>query len=199
MSAHKLRARMRPRRLLRFASSFALVSLAASALAACGVTHKPFEPVREGLSTPLGGLHYTVFLTRELNLKNEEDSGYVPGVKEAAPGRGLYGVFLQACNTGKTPVAASDQFKIVDTQGNTFQPTSLNADNPFAYHGRLVQPENCDPVRGSLAEQGPTSGAMLLFDLPLAATENRPMELHIQGPMDQATGKAEEAIVILDI
>ena len=42
------------------------------------------------------------------------------------------------------------------------------------------------PARGSLAQQGPTSGAMLLFNLPLAATENRPLQLHIRGQQDQA-------------
>jgi hypothetical protein len=40
---------------------------------------------------------------------------------------------------------------------------------------------------------------MLLFELPLAATENRPLELHIEGPFDATTGKPSEARVILDI
>jgi len=31
---------------------------------------------------------------------------------------------------------------------------------------------------------------MLLFELPLAATETVPLELHIRGPFDQAKGKA---------
>src|SRR5439155_13832350 len=114
-----------------------------------------------GLSTPLAGLHYTVFLTRQLNLKDQEDSGYVPGTKEAAPGHGLFGVFLQACNTGKKPADAVgiDSFAIEDAQGDAFRPVGLNSENPFAYHGGTVVPENCEPARGSLAQQGPTSGA----------------------------------------
>ena len=68
----------------------------------------------------------------------------------------------------------------------------LNPTNPFAYHGGPVPADNCMPARGSLAQQGPTSGAMLLFNLPLAATENRPLQLHIRGQQDQA-------IVTLDI
>ena len=171
----------------------ALVCL--GALAGCGKSsNKPGETVREGLSTPLGGLRYTVFLTRQLNLKNEEDSGYLPGMKEAPPGRGLYGVFLQACNKGKNSASATptDEFSIVDSQGETFQATVLNPTNPFAYHGGPVPPDNCMPARGSLAQQGPTSGAMLLFNLPLAATENRPLQLHIRGQQTQA-------IVTLDI
>jgi hypothetical protein len=141
-----------------------------------------------------------VFLTRQLNLSNEEDKGYLPGHAEAPPGKGLYGVFLEACNksSSKNAVAAS-RFFIEDTQGNRFEPEGLGQDNPFAYHGGTVPPQNCEPSRGSLAQQGPTSGALLLFELPLAATENRPLELHIEGPYDAAAGKASEATVILDI
>jgi hypothetical protein len=191
---------MAHRRIHRFAAICALALLATALLSACGKqSNKPGETVREGLSTPLGGLRYTVFLTRQLNLANEEDKGYLPGAKEAPPGKGLYGVFLEACNKSKKDAVASSSFEITDTQGNTFQPTSLSPDNPFAFQGGVVPPENCEPARGSLAQQGPTSGAMLLFELPLPATENRPLELHIRGPFDQAKGKASEATVILDI
>jgi hypothetical protein len=179
----------------------ALALLCVVAFAGCGkVSNKPGETVREGLSTPLDGLRYTVFLTRQLNLANEEDKGYLPGYKEAAPGRGLFGVFLEACNksTDKT-ASAADRFYIEDAQGNRFTPQGLPQDNPFAYHGGAVPPENCEPARGSLAQLSPTSGALLLFDLPLAATENRPLELHIEGPFNASSGQADEARVILDI
>jgi hypothetical protein len=178
----------------------ALGLLCLGVFAGCGKSsNKPGETVREGLSTPLGGLHYTVFLTRQLNLANEEDKGYVPGQKEAPPGKGFYGVFLQACNQSKNEAVAASRFFIEDTQGNRFSPQGLADDNPFAYHGGPVAPKNCEPAKGSLAQQGPTSGALLLFELPLASTENRPLELHIEGPFDSATGKPSEATVILDI
>jgi hypothetical protein len=171
------------------------------ALAGCGKSsNKPGETVREGLSTPLGGLHYTVFLTRQLNLANQQDKGYLPGRKEAPPQKGFYGVFLQACNRSTDKQAnAATRFYIEDSQGNRFDPQGLARENPYAYHGGPVPPENCEPARGSLAQLGPTSGALLLFELPLAATENRPLELHIEGPPDAGTGKPSEATVILDI
>ena len=188
----------RPRLNLTVICALALVSL--GVFTGCGKSsNDPGETVREGLSTPLGGLRYTVFLTRQLNLKNSEDEGYLPGHAEAPPGKGLYGVFLEACNKGDSEAVASSRFYIEDTQGSRFTPEGLDADNPFAYHGGPVPPENCEPARGSLAQQGPTSGAMLLFELPLAATENRPLELHIEGPYDAAEGKSSEAEVILDI
>jgi hypothetical protein len=168
------------------------------AFSGCGESsNKAGETVREGLSTPLAGLRYTVFLTRQLNLKNEEDHGYLPTYKEADPGRGLYAVFLEACDLGDTPAPVATEFYIEDTQGEKFEPETLPKTNPFAFQpGIQVQPENCQPVRGSLAQQGPTSGALLLFNLPLAATENRPLELHIVNP---AGSDPEEATVILDI
>ena len=49
---------------------------------------------------------------------------------------------------------------------------------------------------GSLAQQGPTSGALVLFNLPLAATENRPLTLRIQGPAGTTPAQAQ---VTLDI
>jgi hypothetical protein len=178
----------------------ALAVVCLGVFAGCGKSsNKPGETVREGLSTPLGGLRYTVFLTRQLNLANEEDKGYLPGHKEAPPGKGLYGVFLEACNTGKANAVAASRFYIEDTQGDRYSPEGLASDNPFAYHGGTVPPSNCEPARGSLAQQGPTSGAMLLFELPLASTENRPLELHIEGAFDAAKGKPSQATVILDI
>jgi hypothetical protein len=169
-----------------------------TAFSGCGkVSNKPGETVIEGLSTPLGGLRYTVFLTRMLNLKNEEDSGYLPTHKEAPPGRGLYAVFMEACDKGKSPANVATQFYMEDSQGNRFQPETLPKSNPFAFQpGIRVQPDNCEPLHGSLAQQGPTSGAVLLFNLPLATTENRPLTLHIVNP---AGTSPAEATVTLDI
>jgi hypothetical protein len=185
---------------LNFLVLCAVALVALGVLAGCGKSsNKAGEEVREGLSTPLGGLRYTVFMTRLLNLGLDEDKGYLPGRKEAPPGKALYGVFLQACNESDKEAIAASRFFIEDTQGNRFTPQGLAADNPFAYQGGPVPPKNCEPRRGSLAQQSPTSGAMLLFELPLAATENRPLKLHIQGPFNAGEGKSDEATVVLDL
>ena len=67
-------------------------------------------------------------------------------------------------------------------QGNEFEPTELPADNSFAYHPRMLGADECIPEEGSVAQLGPTAGSMLLFRLPLAITENRPLELEVEGP-----------------
>jgi hypothetical protein len=125
----------------------ALALVCVAVFAGCGKSsNKPGETVREGLSTPLDGLRYTVFLTRQLNLANEEDKGYAPGRKEAPPGKGLYGIFLEACNKGDKQAFATNRFFIEDAQGERFQPQVLAQNNPFAYHGGPVPAKNCEPV-----------------------------------------------------
>lgn len=172
-----------------------LAAVAALVFAGCGANaeERLERPTREGLAIPLDGLRYFVFVTRQLNLADPEDKGYYPGGTEAPPGKALYGVFLEACNPGDEPREATDEFVIEDAQGNEFRPRALDADNPFAYKARTVAPKNCIPARGSLAQQGPTSGAMLLFELSLEAAENRPLELKVTGV------EGEEATFELDI
>jgi len=169
-------------------------ALAALVVAGCGPDEKERleEPVREGLSVPLDGLDYTVFITRQLNLADPQDKGYYAG-EEAPPGKAFYGVFIEACNDGDRPLRSSQEFAIHDAQGEEFYPEVLPPSNPFAYKAGMVQPKNCIPERGSLAAQGPASGAMLLFELPLEAAENRPLELVVTGE------GGEEATFELDI
>jgi hypothetical protein len=40
---------------------------------------------------------------------------------------------------------------------------------------------------------------MLLFEIPLDVTENRPLELEIQAPYDPAKGKREKRTFELDL
>ncbi|MFN2616308.1 MAG: hypothetical protein ABR581_04195 [Thermoleophilaceae bacterium] len=154
--------------------------LAALTFPACGQEKEPGakSPAREGLDIPLAGIDYNVFITRELNLKVQPDSAYYKG-PEPGKGQTLYGIFLQACNHGKQALRTAGQFTVLDSQGNSFAPTPLPRDNAFAYQARMLAPDQCVPPAGSVAQLGPTAGAMLLFRLPLTITENRPLELEI--------------------
>ncbi|HYY22361.1 MAG TPA: hypothetical protein VE780_10830 [Thermoleophilaceae bacterium] len=182
----------------RTALACALAVVASLGLAACESNQSEVglkSPAREGLAIPLEGVNYNVFITRELNLRIQPDQAYYKG-PEPPGDQTLYGVFLQVCNKGKTPRPTARDFTIVDNQGNTFHPTPLPADNPFAYHPATLPAGQCIPAPGSPAQQGPTAGAMLLFRLPLANTENRPLALHIIGPV---AGPANARVVDLDI
>ena len=164
------------------AAACAVVLALGGMLAACG---KPSdeagveEPAREGLAIPIGGIEYNVFITRQLNTKVPPDTAYYDG-PEAPRGQTLYGIFLQACNPGDEPRQTAGGFKVVDNQGNEFEPEELPEENSFAYHAKRLAPGQCIPEAGSVAQLGPTAGSMLLFKLPLSATENRPLELEIQ-------------------
>ena len=172
-------ARM-PRRLVML---LCLAVLGAGA-AGCGeadVEQGVDEPAREGLALELQGIEYNVFITRELNPKITPDRAYVKAGTEPGTGETLYGVFLQACNRTHETHQSVGAFKIVDNQGNKFEPEDLPQDNQFAYHAQQLEPTECIPEAGSVAQLGPTAGAMLLFRIPLANTENRPLELEIEG------------------
>lgn len=164
----------------------ALVLALAAPLAACGAEHDDIgvsEPAREGLDVNIGGLDYNVFITRELNLSITPDRAYYEG-PAAEPGHALYGIFLRVCNPrdeGVTRMSASE-FTVLDNQGEEFEPIELPDENAFAYNPEELEPGECIPADGSVAQLGPTGGAMLLFDFPLDATENRPLELEVTSP-----------------
>jgi hypothetical protein len=149
-------------------------------LAACGDDEPGVdEPAREGLALELDGVDYNVFITRQLNPRVPPDGAYVS--EEAPPGETLYGIFIEACNNSDGPRETVRDFVVHDNQENEFEPEPLPADNAFAYSPRTLNPKECIPEAGSVAQLGPTAGSMLLFQLPLDATENRPLELEIEG------------------
>jgi hypothetical protein len=169
--------RSMPRHLPILACALALAAL--PGLTACNDTKQGIdEPAREGLAIELDGVDYNVFITRELNPKITPDSAYVSD--EAPAGEALYGVFLQVCNVSKDARPTATEFTVRDNQDNTFHPESLPADNEFAYDPKTLDPKECIPEIGSVAQLGPTAGSMLLFQLPLENTENRPLELEIE-------------------
>jgi hypothetical protein len=104
----------------------------------------------------------------------------------------VYGVFLQVCNetsdgaprSAREPTAIKGRefagdFEIEDAQGNKFEPIVLPPTNVFAYRSRPLKKGDCIPASGSAASSGPTAGALLVFRIPVASTENRPLELSV--------------------
>lgn len=152
------------------------------------------QPVREGIGIELEGLTYTVFITRELNPQDPEDRDYYQG-RPPPPGSALYGIFFKACNDGTAPAEAAEKFKVTSTQGQEFEPVTLPKTNIFAYRPSSLSAKQCIPNELSTAAQAPAAGALIVFEIPISATENRPMELEIEPP----SGKGAPALVELDI
>lgn len=189
-----------PRGSLTRAAAVLLAVAAVGALAGCGVEHAEGEPRREGLAVPLGGVAYEVLLTRQINPRDVEDMGYLRGeVQAPAPGTTYYGVFLQACNINDEPETTASTFRVVDTTGEEFEPVELDETNPFAWQVTELEPEECFPREGSLAQTGPASAALLLFEVPIENTENRPLELEIVGGYSLEESAPEEIVIELDL
>jgi hypothetical protein len=152
---------------------------------ACGDDEQGVEePAREGLALDLDGVDYNVFITRQLNPAIPPDDTYYTG-REPAPDENLYGVFIQACNNSDERRRTADAFTVVDNQGNEFEPEQADAGSVIAYEPGELDPKECIPPAGSLAQLGPEGASMLLFRLPLRVTENRPLELEIHGEGDE--------------
>ena len=169
------------------ARALALLPALSLVLPGCGEQgeHRAFVPgesAREGIAVPLDGVDYEIFITRQLNLADPEDKQYYGG-RPAPPGSALFGVFLQACaheDAEGRPVA-SGRMRVVDIRGKEYRPLPLERDNVFAYKPGPLRPGECEPSEASATSYGPTGGSVVLFQVPVADTENSPFELEIEG------------------
>ncbi len=159
----------------------------------------PGEAFREGLAEKLDGLEYTVFITRQLNPAITPDQAFYKG-PEPPPGKTLYGLFVEVCNEEKEEAKSlpAEKFIVTDSVGNEFKPRPLPRDNDFAYNQRMLQPHECIPAEGSVAQQQSATGAVLIYEFPLATIENRPLELEILGSYNMLRGERDKLDFELD-
>jgi hypothetical protein len=165
-------------------------------LAACG--HKQAHPTvadanNDGGYIDAGPVSYQMEISRELNPYSTEDSQYLKGLPAGTTGTGpdqlWYGVFLWAKNQTHHDQTTVDNFKIVDTQGNTYYPTKLNPDlNEFAWTSQTLAPNQIEPGPNTVASDGPTQGGLLLFKMSTSSYSNRPLTLYLLGPDNKQLG-----------
>jgi hypothetical protein len=67
--------------------------------------------------------------------------------------------------------------------------------NVFAYRPATLQPKDLLPLPGTPAANSTIQGAMLLFKIPVANFQNRPLVLQIPSP----SGSKEVGTVNLDV
>ena len=166
-------------------------------LAACG--HKTPHPTvadanNDGDYIDAGPVTYQLQISRELNQYSSEDSQYVKGLPTGqsaslGPTQEWFGVFLWAKNQTESAQTTSDNFEVVDTQGDTYYPLKLDsAVNPFAWTSQTLQPNGTEPGPNTVANSGPTQGGLLLFKVNDAVYSNRPLTLYILGAHNQKLG-----------
>jgi hypothetical protein len=177
--------------------------LAVFALSACGDSHTRVTTGtyagESGANAPylnVGPLIYEVQLSRELNPANSEDAAYLQGLSPAErkiePGQEWFAVFMQVYNNSNQPHPAATSLTISDTQENTYAPIEPNETNLFAYRAGEVQPKNQIPLPGTLADDDPAQGLVLLYKIQVVSLDNRPLELKIVDPEDPSeTAQAE--------
>ncbi|HWX87138.1 MAG TPA: hypothetical protein VNX67_03085 [Solirubrobacteraceae bacterium] len=136
----------------------------------------------------VGPLIYEVQLSRELNPYDTEDAAYLRGLnpvqRKLNPGEEWFGVFVQVYNQTSKPHPLSTNLTIGDTQGNVYTPIVPNAINEFAYRAGLLGPKARLPELDTVAANGPTQGALLLYKIKIDSLDNRPLELRIVDLLD---------------
>lgn len=142
----------------------------------------------EGPYIDVNDLRYQVQISRVLNPSDPEDAAYLQALPEGTelePGETWFGVFLRVANTTEgTAAQTAEEFEIVDTLGNQYEPVDLPEENQWAYEPTVLEPGEMVPAPDSAQSSGPTRGALLLFKLPFETLDNRPLEFEIHSPVD---------------
>jgi hypothetical protein len=185
-----------------------LLAVAALAIgvSGCGVEHRTNATgvSQDELSAgnepyfDVGPVTYQVQVSRQLNPFDSADVQYLAGVHGAQdlPGTQFwYGVFLWAKNQSGVYRKTTDSFKLLDSAGNVFTPTVLNASlNPYAWTPQALMPDGIEPQADSTASNGPNGGGLVLFKLPQTVYANRPLTLEMF-----AYGSTKPSKVSLDL
>jgi hypothetical protein len=144
----------------------------------------------------VGPLIYEVQLSRELNPADTEDAAYLAGLsplqRRLLPGQEWFGVFLQVYNESSTPHLAARSLTISDTQANVYTPIVPALTNEFAYRGGLLAAKGRIPALDTVAANGSTQGALLLYKIRVVSLDNRPLILKIVDSLDPSQSASAE-------
>ena len=181
----------------RIASLMTVLALAGG-LAACGTKEDVVtEGETEGTYLDVGPLKYQVQISRQLNPTDKEDRTFLVGLPKSERDLGAedvwFAVFVRAENESGTAQPAASEFKIETTADETFEPVRLANINTFAYRPVSIPAEGTLPHPGTVAGQAGINGQLLLFKVPRASLENRPLEFVITSP------SGGESSVALDV
>lgn len=181
-----------------------LAALAALvALGGCGSSHTKVTTGtyagESGVNAPyldVGPLTYEVQLSRQLNPYDTEDEAYLHGLTPAqsslARDEEWFGVFVQVYNHDSRSHVAANTLTVSDTQSNRYAPVTPAATNEFAYRGGLVAGKGRLPVPDSVAANGATQGALLLYKIKVVSLDNRPLTFTIVDPADASRKASAE-------
>jgi len=167
--------------------------LAVLLLSGCGDSHTKVTTGtyagESGANAPylnVGPLIYEVQLSRQLNPANSEDATYLQGLtpqeRKLEPGQEWFAVFMEVYNNGSHEAPAATSVTIADTQENIYVPIVPGEVNQYAYRGGAVPAKGQIPLPGTLADDDPAQGQLLLYKIQIVSLDNRPLELKIVDP-----------------
>jgi hypothetical protein len=172
-----------------------LVIVAALAVGACGDKEEiTLHGDTEGTYIDVGGLKYQVQISRLLNPTDREDVGYLidlPAGQTLGATDQWFAVFMRVENDSDKAERAATDYDIRDTQNNVYRPIEMGPKNVFAYRSAVLQPKDLLPLPSSPAAESTIQGSMLLFKIPVANFQNRPLVLEIHSPIGGPTGTVD--------
>ncbi len=146
-------------------------------VSACGYSSDSKDVV-EGEPMVLGDLQFNVTFSRYLNPNDNEDSAYLVGQPPPPKGSAYFGVFFEVQNESEQPQTLPSTLTITDAAQRTYH--VIPSESLYALQfGGEVEPQEQVPVLDSTPQQGPIEGSVAIFLLPSAASDNRPLTLHI--------------------
>jgi hypothetical protein len=149
-------------------------------VSACGYSSDSKDVV-EGEVVKLGELKYQVIFSRFLNRNDNEDAAYLVGQPPPPNGSSYFGVFLEVQNKSEETQKLAETFSITDAGNQKFEAIPTESLYAFPFGGEVESQEPI-PSPDSTPQQGPIEGSLVLFQLPSAASESRPLTLSIAGP-----------------
>ncbi|HEY2056531.1 MAG TPA: hypothetical protein VGH14_21570 [Solirubrobacterales bacterium] len=160
-----------------------MLGLLAIGVSACG-SGNPRE-VEEGEVVKVGGLEYTVIFSRYLNENDNEDVAYLSGQQPPKENSNYFGVFLQVQNPTHGTIGLAHRLTITDAEDNVYNALPSESEFAFPFGGHVEENEQI-PVLDSTAQMGAIQGSVAIFELPEEVSGNRPLLLHIPGPLDES-------------
>jgi hypothetical protein len=169
-------------------------------LSGCGNRHD--EPrtfaESEGLYLELGEVYYQIQISRQLNEEDVTDRDMLVGIPESvqppADDEAYFGVFVRAWNFTDEPLPVAQDFEIIDANEDRYFPVRVEEDvNVFSRWPETLEPGRVAPEVESTAFNSPIGGRLVLFKLPYATFQQRPLEFRIK------PDAGDEGIVDLDV
>jgi hypothetical protein len=172
------------RRAVHLFAALVLASLALS-VAGCGDSSDPSDSTNAVENESVGnqtvkleGLQFKITGADYLDSNDKKDSAYLKGQRPVPKGSSYFGIFFNVKNMNKVRRELPPSIFVTDAKGRIHD--SLFSESSYALPlGEWLEP--AEKVPSGSASKGPYGGLMAIFMLPVDASLERPLTLHLPG------------------